>query len=1391
MDIQVNGCVYTFTVLNLGPGNSSDLCVAGDPFGAGVIVPLASATWTVDFSGQCTGWGYCFTVFCCDDDPANGVTLCVDGYADCCCNADFVLTQDVNCCVTVEALNPGLCLDATGVATADVNGDGVIDGADTQLLLANGCCQFDMGDGTIYNGPGPFTHCYAQNGVYNVCYTTCCLLPDGTLVTDTQCQLVDINCCNVPLFDFSWSAFNDPLCPTGCAIAFDCPVLGPEFCVTWDFGDGTVTSGLANCPIHCYQGCGTYTVCLTVYCCNDPSQSLTICHEVTPDCCTLPFDWFETVVDCEACFSPIFEGPCPTDCLFWDFGDGTLGTGLNPCHDYGQSGTYTVCLTACCCDNIDAAGNVIDPSLCTTICKDITVNCCTVPDFDFSWGYSTNPLCPDGCSIGFNCPVLGPDLCVHWDFGDGTTYDTPNACPIHCYELCGVYEVCLTVYCCNDPSQAITVCHQVVADCCCDVDPEFTVTPLGDCCFEFNDPTPSLNSPQLNNCGVFEIFDLTGNLIASGLGDSWIYCFTTSGSYIVCHTDCCINPDGTLTQETFCIDLLVDCPCPQPTDLEITAVSGDNCEWGFCVLGGFDISKHCATWDFGDGTVQNFPLDICPIHQYLCDGIYDVCVTVYCCDDPSISTTVCTTILVDCPCSLPQVDFVVDIDECSVNTDVIILLDTPCPNDYCFSWDFGDGSPAVSGPSASHTYNADGVYVICLTVYCCDDPSISYIICQTVEVDCPCELPVDLDILAVTTDDCQWAFCVEGGINVNEHCVTWDYGDGIVENHPIDFCPLHQYLCDGVYTVCATVYCCNDPSISVTVCTTIVVDCPCTLPDVTLVYNTYDDCSITANALIDSPCPDNYCFTWDFGDGSILVNGPATVSHTYGASGWYTLCVTVFCCDEPLLPGITTCVDIYIDCGCTLPSFVDFSLDVIGCTVDVSAFYTDDYSGNICFEWNWGDGTTSTGDTGSHTYSQSGAYLICLNVFCCDNPNEVITICHEVCVVCPCDIINPDFEVTIDGCTACFNPTISGLPAGSDICYDFHFDMANDPFIGTGDMNPCYTYDASGTYTVCMHIWCCNDLSTIIEVCKEITVVCDCTLPQVDIAYTFDGCTGVFQVVGSDVNSACYSWDFGDGTTGSGISPSHTYGASGTYTVCLTVYCCDDTTIAYTICLIVTVDCPACDLPSGAGFDCVINNCTLAVGAFYTDDYDGQLCFLYEWGDGTPPAFGEIAAHTYFASGTYTVCLTIFCCNDPLVNMVVCKEVTVECNGNCPEPCELDPRFVWNTDPFTYAQGCCVHFTDVSVAGTYTNITGWSWDFGDGTTSNQQNPTHCYTNDNAVHTVCLTITGTSPEGTCTETFCWDVHCGCSDTCPTDVNHDGVTNTQDLLILLASWTQLCP
>lgn len=76
-----------------------------------------------------------------------------------------------------------------------------------------------------------------------------------------------------------------------------------------------------------------------------------------------------------------------------------------------------------------------------------------------------------------------------------------------------------------------------------------------------------------------------------------------------------------------------------------------------------------------------------------------------------------------------------------------------------------------------------------------------------------------------------------------------------------------------------------------------------------------------------------------------------------------------------------------------------------------------------------------------------------------------------------------------------------------------------------------------------------------------------------------------------------------------------------------------------------------------------------------------------------------------------------------------------------PPPPPLDAEFSFSSS------GLVLTVTDHSTPGPSGPIVGWHWDFGDGNTSNLQNPPpHTYASSNT-YTVSLTVTGTSPDGT--------------------------------------------
>lgn len=119
---------------------------------------------------------------------------------------------------------------------------------------------------------------------------------------------------------------------------------------------------------------------------------------------------------------------------------------------------------------------------------------------------------------------------------------------------------------------------------------------------------------------------------------------------------------------------------------------------------------------------------------------------------------------------------------------------------------------------------------------------------------------------------------------------------------------------------------------------------------------------------------------------------------------------------------------------------------------------------------------------------------------------------------------------------------------------------------------------------------------------------------------------------------AGYLWEFGDGTTATGVTASHSYAAAGAYTVKLTVT--DAQGLAGAISKTATVAVPV-NVPPTAAFTPVATALGLNVDGSASADPDGSIA-SYSWafGDGGT-ATGATASHLYAAGGTYTVTLTV------------------------------------------------------------------------------------------------------------------------------------------------------
>ncbi len=246
-----------------------------------------------------------------------------------------------------------------------------------------------------------------------------------------------------------------------------------------------------------------------------------------------------------------------------------------------------------------------------------------------------------------------------------------------------------------------------------------------------------------------------------------------------------------------------------------------------------------------------------------------------------------------------------------------------------------------------------------------------------------------------------------------------------------------------------------------------------------------------------------------------------------------------------------------------------------------------------------------------------------------------------------------------------------------------------------------------------------------------------------------------FTANATDPNSddtLSYNWDFGDGNTSTEANPIHQYLTASTtpYNVTLTVSDgTDDGTATTTITVNTTTSTNTPPTVTIAA-DPTSGNAPLTTNftATVTDPDDGAV-FTYNWdfGDGNTSTEAN-PTHQYLTASTtpYNVTLTV---SDGTDDGTATTTITVNTTTSTNTP----PTVTIAADPTNGNAPLTTNFTATVTDPDDGAVFTYNWDFGDGNTSTEANPTHQYlTASTTPYNVTLTVSDGTDDGTATTTI---------------------------------------
>ncbi len=703
-------------------------------------------------------------------------------------------------------------------------------------------------------------------------------------------------------------------------------------------------------------------------------------------------------------------------------------------------------------------------------------------------------------------------------------------------------------------------------------------------------------------------------------------------------------------------------------------------------------------------------------------------------------------------------------------------LNSSLPTTY--KWNFGDGTMAI-GQNVTHTFTqpvlgANG-YNVCLVTI--SGSSTAGNLC----IDTTCQFIPISNTAGTCAASFNWtnnssnnntvSFLNTSTTNYPNAQIQyfWNFGDGTTSTLTN---PVHTYqpssaiqnfsvsLTMKVLDSAGSIQCQNAYNYTITI------------------YNTISGCqnyftythqgmTYTFKGFINSSSSTTY--TWLFSDGSVLTGQTITRSFTNptpGTTGIQVCLITTTSNSFGQSCTDTSCQ--YINLANTANCLADFHYyaDSAG-NQNILHFVNNSLSAypnaQLIYNWNFGDGTSSTQTNPTHTFpvNPSGnGYNVCLVIKALDSSLQVI--CQDT----SCKMVYPNSINTF--CQNNFSYTNSGLTYSFtgqiNINYTTtYFWKFGDGSTGNGqNVSHTFSQPSSGTngYYVCLITQTTDNNGNVCTdtTCKFININSPSNC-NVGFQYIIDSSAVHFtnySTSGYPNAQISYVWNFGDGTSSSLENPTHIYSlnptGSNSFNVCLQIIVKDSfnnilcqNTLYQTLTLANINNCQN-------HFTYTNQNLTYTFTGHVASS--NQTIYSWSFGDGTH-ASGQTVTHTFAQPPTgtngYTVSLATYefgtYCSDSTWQFI---QIDTTSTGSC------NANFNWFADSISNPNN--IHFLNNSTSGYPNAQISYVWNFGDGTSSSLENPTHIYslnpTGSNSFN-VCLQIIVKDSFNNilCQNTFC--------------------------------------